>query len=296
MGVVRSTMAVLAAVTLLAVSCSGSGPALVATDDPVATPTAAPAPANEPADADDGDSNVTTDTATAEPEPPAATPPTATPLPTGTPTAQRGGCTAPLAGDPQFQQTATADFDGDGSVDLVTIYGIGQGAIPRDFRIRVDTAAGESLDSPLAVEVGSSIGATPLGGADVDGDGATQELFSTIGAGAAVAIVVIHTRDGCEIVQASAGNTPVTFPVGGSVGNIAGLECRDTDGNGVNNTVIAWTGEADFNPPNGDYFLTGVEYRLEGSVLQQVATPAKTANISEADFVYSQLSCGAVNL
>lgn len=205
-------------------------------------------------------------------------------------------CTAPLKGDPVSQQTTFTDFDGDGRADLVTIYLVKQSTTSDEWRIRVDTAAGESLDSQLSVEVGSAVGAAPLGGTDIDGDGANQELFSAIGTGASVVIVVIHTRDGCDIVQTSVDNTPVTFPVGGSVGNVAGIECRDNDKNGLNDTVVAWTGEADFNPPSGDYILKGVEYRLVGSLLVQVDTLTTTANIAEADFIYSQLSCGAVNL
>lgn len=267
---------------------------------PVVEPTAAPEPTTTPqteAPTPTPTPGATAPAPSAPPAPPAATPP-ATPG-TGeadpTPVPNPGeDCTAGLAGEPTVTTTERADFDGDGALDQITTYRVG--AAPGAWHIRVDTAAGESLDTPLGAIATPDTNVVPLGGADVDGDGATEELFTVVGSGASVAIVAIHQRMGCEIVSAAIGGAPVTFPVGGSIANIAGVQCVDTDNNGVNNTIVVWTGLADFSQPDGTYEVEGVEYQLRSGELQEVGARTIVANLAEADFVYGQLTCGAVNL
>lgn len=203
-------------------------------------------------------------------------------------------CVAGLAGDPVVTTTARADIDGDGATDQVTAYAVNDGG--RTWFIRVDTAAGESLDSPLTDGIADETVVTPIGGADVDGDGATQELFTVVGAGAATTIVAIHARIGCELVQVTIDSTAATFPVGGSVVNLGGLQCLGTDEDGVNTTIVAWTGVADLEAAAGTYDVTGVEYRLTGTELVEVGRRAVRANLAEADFTYAQLSCDGLSL
>jgi hypothetical protein len=267
-----------------------------ATAPPVVEPTATPEPTASPLVL-----TPTPDATAPSPStPPAPAAPTPTPTPgtvdaDPTPIANPGEtCTAGLAGDPTVTATERADFDGDGALDQVTTYRVGDS--PGTWHIRVDTAAGESLDTPLGAIASPDANVIPLGGADVDGDGATEELFTVVGSGASVAIVAIHERSGCEIVSAEIGGAPVTFPVGGSIANIAGVQCVDTDNNGANNTIVAWTGLADFSQPEGTYDVEGVEYQLRSGELQEVGTRTIVANIAEADFVYGQLTCGALNL
>lgn len=259
----------------------------VAPTPPLGSPTAAPIPSPSVAP-----------TPTTPAAPPTADTPTLTPgsdAPQADPTPADGQpCSAGLAGDPAVTSTARADFDGDGALDQVTTYRVDDA--PATWHIRVDTAAGESLDSPLGPIAVPDANVAPLGGADVDGDGATEELFTVVGSGASAIIVTIHQRVRCEIVQAMVGDAPVSFPVGGSIANIAGVQCLDTDNNGVNNTIVAWTGLADFDQPEGTYALEGIEYELRGGDLREVGSRAVVANIAEADFVYGQLTCGALNL
>ncbi|MEM7287311.1 MAG: hypothetical protein AAF480_13245, partial [Actinomycetota bacterium] len=220
--------------------------------------------------------------------------PTATPTPEPPESVVAEPCTAGLAGSPVASSTATADVDGDGALDQVTVYGTGSAGSPAPWRIRVDTAAGEAVDSPLAVDPNAA--GAPIGGADVDGDGATDEVFVAVGSGASTVIVAIYALVGCDLVQATNGGAPIGFPIGGSVQNLGGLQCVDTDDNGVNNTVVAWLATAIGDTGDGTYAIEGVEYELRGTELREVGVRTLTANVSEADFVYANLACGAVSL
>ena len=309
----RSATAFVASLALVAAACSSSSgdPELVsqdpeptatqpataaevvagATDEPAATPDeaeATPEPTSTP------DPATPTPVATPTPLPPPTPSPTPTPTPEPPESVAAEPCSAGLAGTPVASSTASADIDGDGAQDQVTVYGTGSASDPAPWRVRVDTAAGEAIDSALAVDPGAA--GIPIGGADVDGDGATDELFIAVGSGASTVIVAIYTLVGCDLVQATNGGAPIGFPIGGSVQNLGGLECRDTDRNGVNNTITAWLATAVADTADGTYAIEGVEYELRGTELRAVATRTLQANVSEADFVYGSLSCGAVSL
>ena len=83
---------------------------------------------------------------------------------------------------------------------------------------------------------------------------------------------------------------------GGSVQNLGGLQCIDRDRNGVNNTIVAWLATAVGDTGDGTYAIEGVEYRLRGTELSEVGVRTLQANVSEADFVYANLTCGGVSL
>ena len=308
----RSAVALFAVLALVAAACSSGGDAEQA-DQTEPTPTATPRPATT-SEAVAGDETQPTPTSTpAEPTPtpdeatptptPAATPtplpsPTPQPMPTPTPEPPESvatePCAAGLAGTPVAASTAPADVDGDGALDQVTVYGTGSAASPAPWRIRVDFASGEATDSPIAIDPNAA--GIPIGGADVDGDGSTDEVFVAVGAGASAVIVAIYTLVGCDMMQATNGGAPIGFPIGGSVQNLGGLQCIDTDRNGVNNTIVAWLATAVGDTGDGTYAIEGVEYRLRGTELSEVGVRTLQANVSEADFVYANLTCGGVSL
>ena len=119
--------------------------------------------------------------------------------------------------------------------------------------------------------------------------------FTVVGAGASAAIVAIHVIDDCQLIQAHQADFPITFAVGGTVGNLAGLQCFDSDNNGVVNGFIAWTGQADFANP-GAWQLYGTVYGLRGTELTELDYLERSATTTEADFVYGQLTCGLLIL
>lgn len=317
MGPMRLTAPlVVAALTIAA--CSNDGASQVATDA-VATPTAAeaPSPTTEPTATDDGpgsnDEPELDEEVTAGTGDPTAVP-ASTPTPavedaaaddavgdgstpggsaTAPPAEAPSACSAPRAEAPVTSEIARADADGDGQQDDIITYAIDDGSGEPSWRLRVETAAGASHDTALRVEPGFGAMPEPLGGADVDGDGATEELFTVVGAGASASIVAIHVIEGCDLVQAQQNEFATTFPVGGTVATLAGLQCVDSDADGVNDSIVAWIGEAD-PTASGTWQLFGTEYVLRGSELAEVAYLERTASIVEADFVYGQLTCGSV--
>ncbi len=241
---------------------------------------------------------------TETPPPPTATPITGstaeptdgtapTTIPDPSPTVEASTqCSVPIEGAAQQVSTVAVDFDGDDAQDQLSVYSQGDGT----WRIRVETAAGESLDSPLADDDGSAAGIAALGGADFGGASPGDDPVVVVGSGASALIVAIYLRDGCALVPALINGVAASFPIGGSVGNLSGLQCLDSDGDGSTDSLIAWSGQADFDSADGQYDISGVEYALRGTTLAQLAEPSLTANIREADFVYGQLSCGAINL
>ncbi len=288
---------VMSVLALAAAACSSDDPALVAGDRP--TPTA---PQTEPAGEPDPGSDDGVVAGDPDPTPTAAAPaPTPTPDPTPSATAavttepqpqpQPGECTAGLAGDPTATVEAPVDLDADGAPDLATTYVLADGS----WHLRVDTSAGESLDSGLDVDPGPA-GVRPLGSVDLNGDPSAEELLVVVGAGAATEIVALFVRDRCDLVQIKVVDVPITFPVGASVGAVGGLECLDDDGDGAMDTIVAWSGIANFEAGEGVYDVDGVVYRVSGDQLEPVGDRRLRAQVGQADFVYGQLSCGALSL
>ncbi len=294
---------------LVAGACSSDEPSLVVTDAPAPTTVAEPSPGSGDDDDDgggDNDGEVLAEAPTPTPTGATATSvPTATPSPTPTPTAGAtatagptsepqpgpGGCTAGLAGDPTATVEAPADLDGDGAPDLVTTYVLADGS----WRLRVDTSAGESLDSALDILPGPEV-VRPVGSVDLDGDPASEELLVVVGAGAATDLVALFTRDRCDLVQVTAVGVPITFPIGASIGAVGGLECVDEDGDGAIHSIVAWSGIANFEAGEGVYDIDGVVYELTGASLEPVGNRTLQAQVGQADFVYGQLSCGTLSL
>ncbi len=290
---------VMSVLALAAAACSSDDPALVAGDRP--TP---PAPQTEPAGEPEPGSDDGVVAGDPDPTPTAAAPaPTPTPDPTPSATAavttepqpqpqpQPGECTAGLAGDPTATVEAPVDLDADGAPDLATTYVLADGS----WHLRVDTSAGESLDSGLDVDPGPA-GVRPLGSVDLNGDPSAEELLVVVGAGAATEIVALFVRDRCDLVQIKVVDVPITFPVGASVGAVGGLECLDDDGDGAMDTIVAWSGIANFEAGEGVYDVDGVVYRVSGDQLEPVGDRRLRAQVGQADFVYGQLSCGALSL
>lgn len=292
-----------ACVALTAVACASEGPTLVTADpDPVtATPTEDRQPGfrtdGGDTGSDEGEGSVEAGdetpiptelpegAATPSPQPGADGEPAA-----GEPTAQASpepgiGCSAPpVASDREIEMLT--DADGDGVADRLSTYLDRNGS----WRLRLEAANGDVLEASLDVEREVSSLVEPLGAADLDGDGTADEVLTVVGAGAATNLIAVHTRIDCDLVAVTLDGAPITFPVGGSVVNIAGLQCEDTDANGVTNVVIAWLGTVDPSDPQR-YQLQGIEYQLRGSELTQVGTRTRDAALGEADFVYGQLAC-----
>lgn len=163
------------------------------------------------------------------------------------------------------------------------------------WRIRVETADGDSVDAPLQVDLATDPDAgviAPLGATDLDGDG-ERELFSVVGDASGAALVTIHVLTGCALGPVTVGGGSLSFPVGAPAGLINGLACSDTDGDGRIDGITGWIGLPDGTGPDGTprLRLDGVTYLLDGTELTQVATVSESGLDAAAAAAYGVLAC-----
>ncbi len=178
------------------------------------------------------------------------------------------------------RQTATADVDGDGEADEVTTYRVGE----TEWHFAVQLAAGGGHD--LVMPNAGAGGVTLIGGADIDGDG-SHELWAKVDSGASAEILGLFAFADCEVRTVDLDEAPATFPVGGSVGSSAGLDC-------------AAPGIVVFSASSNDgqtYETTSTSYRLEAGELSFVGADAGTVDVGDPGFDrYSSFSCKGLTL
>lgn len=181
---------------------------------------------------------------------------------------------------------AAGDVDGDGADDDLLSYRLGTD----DWRLRVELAAGGAADVVIPSFGDGAIAV--LGGADVDGDG-DDEVWAQTGSGASAAIIGLARFTDCKLERVTfAGGDPAEFPVGGSVGNAAGLDCE-----GHGDPTADLTGYTATNTGEGTYEVTATEYALEGTVLTQGASAVTTATLGDEAFARAtSFSCDDLSL
>jgi hypothetical protein len=140
-----------------------------------------------------------------------------------TSTSAAAGCPdeAPVPGTATDVQTAPVAFDGDGDgqPDDLTVFRF-EGA----WWVQVEWAAGGS--GAVTID-GADMGARPLGGFDLDGDG-TDEVWVAISGPASGSLVGVFRVLGCglwPVLDASTGQ-PFAFPVTSSIGSFSGASCE----------------------------------------------------------------------
>lgn len=164
-------------------------------------------------------------------------------------------------------------MDGDGAQDVLRSYRLGAD----EWHLRVELAAGGAEELPIPTFGDGAI--VVLGGADVDGDGG-DEVWAQTGSGASAAIVGLARLADCTLQRVTfAGGDPVEFPVGGSVGNAAGLECEAHIDPASDLTAYTAT-----NTGEVSYEVTATEYTLEGTVLVKGASEVSTATMGDEAF------------
>jgi hypothetical protein len=191
---------------------------------------------------------------------------------------------APLPSDASDVEEGAGDVDGDGQRDELRSYRAADG-----WHLHVELATGRSAD--LATGLLDTGGFGVLGGADVDGDGA-DEVWARTGAGASAVIVGAARLDGCSLTRVSLeSGDAADFPVGGSVGTAAGLDCSATDPSGHVTTYLAT------NTGDSTYEVVVVEHRLEGNVLREVGRRTETTTVGDDLFARATtFRCGDLAL
>lgn len=220
-------------------------------------------------DDDDASETTTTAEATTTTEGPTSTEATTTTAP---------ACEAidPGAGEPD-QMDATADVDGDGQRDQVQTYRLSGEEPGTRFTLQVGLAAGGGASLELPGDGVTTVAV--LGGADVDGDG-DDEIWARTGAGASATILGLFAFEDCALAPvtfAAGGN--VEFPVGGSVGTTAGLECSSIVDPEAH--LVAYSAS---NVSEDEYEVTATKYRLEDGVLTASSSEPEVGNVQDPDF------------
>ncbi len=174
----------------------------------------------------------------------------------------------------------SGDFDGDGNEDTLLTYQ----ASPDTWRVRVVFADGGGADAAI-VEGMDFSPPQPIGGYDIDGDGA-DEGFLTVGSGASTAQVGLFDIAACVASRITTGGVPAVFPVGGSVGSVSGLSCPG-DGS-IHRNFAQFVSE--------DNYEGGFEpYTLAGAVLTPGFGDGAGFTADEA-FALAVLDCGSLAL
>jgi len=168
----------------------------------------------------------------------------------------------------------SGDFDGDGTTDELVTY---QSA-PDAWRMRVVFADGGGADAAIG-EAEDFAPPRPIGGFDIDGDGA-QEVFVTVGAGASTILVGVFDVSACVATRVAAGGGPAVFPVGASVGAGSGLACP---GNGlVRRTFAQMADETTFDGGYEEYTLDGAHLTSQG-IVENTMTSEEAAALAGFD-------------
>lgn len=177
-----------------------------------------------------------------------------------------------------------ADVDGDGRADAVRSH---QG--PDGWHLQVEVAPGRGADLPYGPEALEGI--RVIGGADVDGDG-DDEIWVQTGRGASALVLGLAVYTDCALARVALPSLDeAAFPVGGSVGTAAGLECAAADPSAH---LTAYTAT---NTGDSTYEVVAVEHRLEGGTLHEVAHRTETATLGDDLFTRAtSFRCGDLGL
>ncbi|MDJ0952801.1 MAG: hypothetical protein QNJ81_03910 [Acidimicrobiia bacterium] len=174
----------------------------------------------------------------------------------------------------------SGDFDGDGNEDALLTYQ----ASPDMWRVRIVFADGGGADAAI-VEGMDFSPPQPIGGHDVDGDGA-DEAFLTVGSGASTAEIGLFDIATCVASRITTGGVPAIFPVGASVGAVSGLSCPEAGS--IHRNFAQFVSE--------DNYEGGFEpYTLAGAVLTPGFGDGAGFTADEA-FALAVLDCGSLAL
>ncbi|MFP4511977.1 MAG: hypothetical protein ACLFRV_03415 [Acidimicrobiales bacterium] len=178
------------------------------------------------------------------------------------------------------EATVAYDGDGDGDPDTLSVY-------PHDgmWWLHVEWAAGGT--AAVTIDSASGMGARPLGGHDLDDDGA-DEAWVAISGPASGSIVGIYRSDGCGLtpVLDEESGMAFEFPVTASVGAISGATC-----DGLADLDL-FSGELEA-PDTGEYLISQSPYSYDGVELTAEFGDSGSADSDDIG-QYSSLDCGSL--
>jgi hypothetical protein len=220
--------------------------------------------------------------ATTVPSTATVSPTTATTTTTTTTTLPPSVCPTPVPLQESTLRFAPVggDFDGDGNPDELFTYQ----ADPDEWRVRIVFADGGGADAAI-VESEDLAPPRPIGGFDIDGDGA-EEVFLVVGSGASAAEIGFYDVADCVATRITVGGVPAVFAIGSSVGAVAGVSCPG-DGT-IQRNFAQYVAENEYE---GGF----APYRLDGPVLTELPGDGAGFTAEEA-FALGVLDCGELVL
>ncbi|MBK5221435.1 MAG: hypothetical protein JJE52_00865 [Acidimicrobiia bacterium] len=206
---------------------------------------------------------------------------------TTTSTAAATGCpdSMPMTAELGDLEVAAEGFDGDGdgAADELSVVATADD----EWQVRVAWAAGGSTGAPI---VDAFMGARPLGGHDLDGDG-IDEAFIAISGPASGMLVGLYRTDGCDLVPVLDAGTgqPFVFPVTASIGAFSGASC------GSIGNIALINGEL-IDADAGEYEVAETPYVYDSTSGSLTAAPGDggSAGFDEAGRL-ATLDCGSLD-
>ncbi|MEM7339052.1 MAG: hypothetical protein AAF467_10420 [Actinomycetota bacterium] len=177
-----------------------------------------------------------------------------------------GPCDAatPLPEGIAHTSLAGADLDGDGVVDTLHVYAVGDPAADDAWRLRVYLDGGRMTERILH-GVSSVSGARVFDGVDFNADG-SDEIVVRMGSGASARTVGIFGLDegDCTLPSMNLDDAPAALTVGASIGQFSGFACVDQlGGDGVVDTLVTHIGQQVGDSTT--YEVTARFFRLTGN-------------------------------
>ncbi len=131
----------------------------------------------------------------------------------------------PAPDAPAVEPPVSADVDGDGRDDAVTVHVVDDLTVA----VAVEHAAGGRTVRSWSDETVATFAALRVAAVgDVEGDG-DDDLWLVVGAGASAEVVSLVVADGCDLDRPLDGAVANAFAVGASVGAVSGVECLRAD-------------------------------------------------------------------
>ncbi|MDT0202308.1 hypothetical protein [Nocardioides sp. AE5] len=134
----------------------------------------------------------------------------------------------------ELPRTAVGDLDGDGRDDQLTTWRLTLGDDEVIHHLRVVTSSGKVVEGELS-EASAMADVRPLGTIPVgDGKWAALVVESAGASGENIALWGLHAwpDDPCSLGRLTIADdsAELTFPIGGTVGQVSGLRCTEVDG------------------------------------------------------------------
>jgi hypothetical protein len=187
---------------------------------------------------------------------------------------------APIPDEATDVAEATIDYDGDGDgiPDTLSVFRHDDA-----WWVQVAWSAGGS--AAVTIDEAGDMGASPIGGHDVDGSG-QDEAFVSVSGPASGVIVAMFRTDGCSlvpVVDAESG-LAFSFPVTASIGTFSGATCE-----GLGDLDL-FSGEL-VDADTGEYLVAQAPYSFVDG--EMVAGPGDAGSVGVDEVhEYSSLDCG----